>query len=545
MPSMTGSGSIYDAKTTPTRDMGIVAEAFWRMPGTLRGDHPTSTFAARGPLAAQIVAPQPIEPPHGLDSPIGRVWQHDGWVLLLGVGHDANTTIHLAENISRVPYHTRDVVRVADGGIVRQVAFVEVNHCCQNFNKVAMHLQARGQLELGKVGNARAQLMRSRDVVAVARELIARDTFYFLCPTDKGCAECDEARANALSRGPFSQSTGALYSDLLGRPTVTDHIQTNRAFSIIGVPMDLGQRRRGVDMGPSVIRYAGLHQQLRALGHTITDSGNLQVPLPENELPEPIHSPLGAGVEGGRARHLHSIAKVCRDIYDAAYDINQRGEIALFLGGDHSLSIGTVSAITAHPSSFDKLRIAQEDSVGVLWVDAHGDFNTPDITPSGNVHGMSLAALMGLGAPELTDIGHAGAKIQPSQAVILGARDLDPLEKKALKEMGVRVFTMRDIDERGIAAVTHLALAHLQSCQRIHVSLDMDALDPSEAPGVGTPVPGGLSYREAHLLMEILNDTGKVTSADIVEINPILDDRNRTARLAVELIASLFGKTIF
>lgn len=291
---------------------------------------------------------------------------------------------------------------------------------------------------------------------------------------------------------------------------------------IIGVPMDLGQRRRGVDMGPSVIRYAGLHQQLRALGHTVTDSGNLSVPLPEN-----------VSLDSERARHLHSIAGVCREIYDAAYGINERGEIELFLGGDHSLSIGTVSAITA-----------QQDSVGVLWVDAHGDFNTPEITPSGNVHGMSLAALMGLGAPELTNIGHPGAKIQPSQAVIIGARDIDPLERTAIRELGVRVCTMRDIDEYGIAEVTRHALAHLRTCKRIHVSLDMDALDPAEAPGVGTPVPGGLSYREAHLFMEMLHDTEKVTSLDIVEVNPILDDRNRTAKLAVELTASLFGKTI-
>jgi arginase len=292
---------------------------------------------------------------------------------------------------------------------------------------------------------------------------------------------------------------------------------------IIGVPMDLGQRRRGVDMGPSVIRYAGLHQALRALGHHVTDSGNLPVPLPEN-----------VPLDSERARHLQSIAGVCREIYDAAHDINRRGEIALFLGGDHSLSIGTVSAITA-----------QADSVGVLWIDAHGDFNTPEITPSGNVHGMALAALIGLGAPELTDIGRPGAKLSPAQVVILGARDLDPLEKLALRAHGLRVLTMRDVDERGIATMTHVALAHLQACQRIHVSLDMDALDPAEAPGVGTPVPGGLSYREAHLLMEILHDSGKVTSLDIVEINPILDERNRTAKLAVELTASLFGKTIF
>lgn len=292
---------------------------------------------------------------------------------------------------------------------------------------------------------------------------------------------------------------------------------------IIGVPMDLGQRRRGVDMGPSAIRYAGLHQQLRALGHTVTDSGNIAVPLPEM-----------APLDSEKARHLNSIAAVCRDIYHAACDINARGEIAIFLGGDHSLSIGTVSAITA-----------QQDGIGVLWIDAHGDFNTPEITPSGNVHGMSLAALMGFGAPELTNVGRPGAKITPAQAVILGARDLDPLEKLALRAHGVRVITMRDVDERGIAAVTHTALAHLSAYRRIHVSLDMDALDPAEAPGVGTPVTGGLSYREAHLLMEILHDSGKVTSLDIVEINPILDERNRTAKLAVELMASLFGKTIF
>lgn len=293
-------------------------------------------------------------------------------------------------------------------------------------------------------------------------------------------------------------------------------------FNIIGVPMDLGQRRRGVDMGPSVIRYAGLHSQLKALGHTLIDSGNLNVPLPEN-----------VAIDDERARHLRSIAGVCRDIYDKAHAINERGEIALFLGGDHSLSIGTVSAITD-----------QDDSVGVLWVDAHGDFNTPDITPSGNVHGMSLAVLMGQGPPELVNIGRDGAKVQPSQTVLIGSRDIDPLEKKSLNDLNVRAFTMREIDEFGIARVTRDALDHLSRCNRIHVSLDMDALDPSEAPGVGTPVPGGLTYREAHLLMEILEDTKKVTSLDIVEINPILDDRNRTARLAVELTASLFGKSI-
>lgn len=291
---------------------------------------------------------------------------------------------------------------------------------------------------------------------------------------------------------------------------------------IFGVPMDLGQRRRGVDMGPSALRYAGLHAQLRALGHTLTDSGNLSVPLPENEPPD-----------DSRARHLHSIAGVCWDIYQQALVCNESGEIPIFLGGDHSLSIGTVAAITA-----------REQNVGVLWVDAHGDFNTPEITPSGNVHGMALAALLGRGAPELTDIGRPGAKLKASQAVILGARDVDALERVALRETGVLVLTMRDVDSMGLAAAAQQALEHFRPFNRIHVSLDMDALDPAEAPGVGTPVPGGLSYREAHLLMEILHDSGKVSSLDIVEINPILDERNRTARLAVELVASLFGKSI-
>jgi len=293
-------------------------------------------------------------------------------------------------------------------------------------------------------------------------------------------------------------------------------------FRIFGVPMDLGQRRRGVDMGPSAIRYAGLSDQLRALGHNVVDSGNLNVPLPENEPPDT-----------SRARHLHSIARVCQEIYVQAKDCDERGENAIFLGGDHSLSIGTVSAMTD-----------RQAKVGVLWVDAHGDFNTPEITPSGNVHGMALAALVGLGASELTAIGRPTAKIKPSQAVILGARDLDPLEQIALRDANVKVMTMRDIDSLGMKLTAERALEHLRRMDVIHVSLDMDALDPVEAPGVGTPVPGGLSYREAHLLMEILHDSGKVRSLDIVEVNPILDDRNRTARLAVELAASLFGKSI-
>ena len=296
-----------------------------------------------------------------------------------------------------------------------------------------------------------------------------------------------------------------------------------KAIQIFGVPMDLGQRRRGVDMGPSAVRYAGLNQRLRALGYDVFDNGNLSVPLPENEPPD-----------SSRARHLQSIAGVCRDVYQAASGCVERGESAVFLGGDHSISIGTVSAMATHG-----------DGMGLIWVDAHGDFNTPEITPSGNVHGMALAALLGRGAPELTEIGRPGPKIKGSATVLFGARDLDPAEREALRDSGILVMTMRSIDELGLAAAARQALDHLGPFPRLHVSLDMDSLDPMEAPGVGTPVPGGLTLREAHLLMEILADTRKVGSLDIVEVNPILDERNRTARLAVDLASSLFGQRIY
>lgn len=295
-----------------------------------------------------------------------------------------------------------------------------------------------------------------------------------------------------------------------------------KAIRIFGVPMDLGQSRRGVDMGPSAVRYAGLNNRLRALGYEVFDNGNLSVPLPENEPPD-----------SSRARHLQSIAGVCRDVYQAASGCVERGESAVFLGGDHSISIGTVTAMTAR------------DGLGLIWVDAHGDFNTPETTPSGNVHGMALAALQGRGAPELTNIGRASPKIQGSATVLFGVRDLDPAEREVLRDSGSLVMTMRSIDELGLAGAARQALDYLGPFARLHVSLDMDSLDPMEAPGVGTPVPGGLTFREAHLLMETLADTLKVASLDIVEVNPILDERNRTARLAVDLAASLFGQRIY
>jgi len=290
---------------------------------------------------------------------------------------------------------------------------------------------------------------------------------------------------------------------------------------IIGVPMDLGQSRRGVDMGPSALRYANLGDRLRRLGYPIIeDYGNIETPERATLPPE-----------GGLA-YLPAVVEACQTIYQAGQAAIADGRLPLFIGGDHSLAVGTIGGVS------------HDESVGVLWIDAHGDFNTPESSPSGNLHGMPLAALMGYGAPELTDLGRAGPKLRPSEVMLIGVRDLDPDERGVLKQSGVGVYTMREIDERGMATVASEAIKRLSHLARLHVSLDMDSLDPSEAPGVGTPVPGGLTYREAHLLMEIIADSGCVGSIDVVEINPILDNRNHTARLAVELIASMLGQSI-
>jgi len=230
---------------------------------------------------------------------------------------------------------------------------------------------------------------------------------------------------------------------------------------------------------------------------------------------------------------LHSIAAVCQDVHDHTVRCLDQDERPIFLGGDHSISIGTISAMAAHAGR-----------LGVIWVDAHADFNTPETTPSGNVHGMGMAVLLGRGPRELTDIGFAGPKLKAPDVALIGVRNLDAEERVALREAGMHVLTMHDVDQIGMAAATRRALDHLGHVARLHVSLDMDALDPDEAPGVGTPVPGGLTYRESHLLMELLAESGKVASLDIVEVNTILDTRNRTAELAVELAASIFGQRI-
>ena len=284
--------------------------------------------------------------------------------------------------------------------------------------------------------------------------------------------------------------------------------------------MDLGQSRRGVDMGPSAARYAGLQARLERLGHTVFDEGNVPVPNPEEDVAQ------------SGARRLKTVTAVCQNIYDIARKCVTEEEFAIFLGGDHSISIGSIAAAS------------QDEPVGVIWVDAHGDFNTPQSSPSGNIHGMPVAALIGEGPESLVNVGTPGAKLKPRQIVQIGIRDLDDPERERLARSGISVFTMRHVDEMGMASVARQAIDRLRHYSRIHVSLDMDSLDPDEAPGVGTAVPGGLSYREAHLLMEILGDSGRVQSMDIVEINPILDTMNRTAELAVELAASLLGQRI-
>ena len=293
-----------------------------------------------------------------------------------------------------------------------------------------------------------------------------------------------------------------------------------KALRIIGVPIDLGQDQRGVDMGPSAIRYAGLAMALQSLGYQIHDSGNLYVPV-RNCLQEDCTSPF-----------TEAIRHVCQAVYDTARQTLQQGAIPLFLGGDHSLAIGSIAGV------------AKDRKLGVIWVDAHADANTPATSPSGNIHGMPVATLLGHGLPELVNIGSPGAKLQGEDVVMIGIRDLDPGEREWLKTSGIKVYTMRDIDERGMGAVAREALAWLHDRSHLHISFDMDSLDPKDAPGVGTPCPGGLSYREAQLLMEIISDSGKVGSADFVEINPILDLGNRTAQLAVKLVESLFGKSI-
>jgi arginase len=296
---------------------------------------------------------------------------------------------------------------------------------------------------------------------------------------------------------------------------------------VLGVPMDLGSGRRGVDMGPSAIRIAGLEDRLRELGHEVVDEGDLVIKNME-----------ALKVGDVRARYLAEIARAARLAAGKIERIMAKGHFPLVLGGDHSISVGTVSGLSAFAR-------ARRKKVGLLWIDAHGDINTPDTSPSGNVHGMPVASLLGEGPRELTGIGGAEAKVDARNVALVGIRSLDEGEKVRLKRHGVQVHTMSDVDRSGIHRVMKKALARVtDGTDYVHVSFDLDAVDPTVAPGVGTPVKGGLDYREAHLIMEILHDSGAMTSLELVEVNPILDDRNASGAFAVELVQSAFGKKI-
>jgi len=296
---------------------------------------------------------------------------------------------------------------------------------------------------------------------------------------------------------------------------------------IIGVPMDLGQSRRGVDMGPSALRGAGLQSAIKKLGHTVEEIGNLEVKQPE-EMP----------VGEKRAKYLQEIAETCMDVARVVEKSLTENFLPLVLGGDHSIAAGAAAGVSSYYRQ-------QKKDIGYIWLDAHGDMNTPESSPSGNVHGMPLASIMGYGAPELSELLGFKPKAEPGNIVIVGARDLDAHERKIAKKSGVHVFTMRDIDERGMREVMADAIKYaMDDTAGIAVSLDMDFVDPTDAPGVGTPVRGGVTYREAHLAMEMIADSEAMVSLEVVEINPILDEHNRTALLGVELVLSALGQKI-
>jgi arginase len=301
----------------------------------------------------------------------------------------------------------------------------------------------------------------------------------------------------------------------------------NKLVHVIGVPLDLGSGRRGVDMGPSAIRIAGLGERLTTLGCGVIDQGDIAAPTPETHDPgDPTK------------KFIREIAGVCQRLYQHALQAHHDGALPIVLGGDHSLAAGSVGASADFAAE-------QQGTIGLIWVDAHGDMNTPATTGSGNVHGMPLAALLGAEPAELATIGRGAPKVKPETTVLLGVRNLDDLEKQRIRDSRVHVFTMRDIDREGIAVIMARALELAGAgTMGVHVSFDLDVCDPTIAPGVGTPVKGGLNYREAHFVMEAVADSGRLLALDLVEVNPILDAQNQTATLATELALSAMGMRI-
>ena len=301
-----------------------------------------------------------------------------------------------------------------------------------------------------------------------------------------------------------------------------------RPVHIIGVPLDLGGGRRGVDMGPSAFRSAGLGERVAALGYAVADKGDLPAPIPETQEQR-----------DERKKYIRDIAKVCQKLYQTALASLDEGALPIVLGGDHSLAAGSVAAAA------EWAKRARDLPLGLLWIDAHGDMNTPATSLSGNVHGMPLAALLGPEPAELARIGTLVPKVSPAHTVLVGVRNLDEREKVSVRDSHVHVFTMKDIDRQGVASIIEQAVSLAGTdTAGIHVSFDMDVCDPQIAPGVGTPVRGGLDYREAHMVMEIVADSGLLTSLDLVEVNPTLDVRNATAQLGTELALSALGMKI-
>ena len=295
----------------------------------------------------------------------------------------------------------------------------------------------------------------------------------------------------------------------------------------MGFRLTLASPGVGVDMGPSAVRVAGLEARLEALGHVVEDGGNVAVAIPEQKKEGDPH-----------AKYLKEITATCTKHAELILKTLEAGKFPLSLGGDHSMAVGSVAGVA-------EFHRKQNQKIGLIWIDAHTDINTPDSSPSGNVHGMPLAAIMGLGPPELANIFNFSPKVKPENCVLVGVRDIDAIEKEHVRRAGIEVFTMRDIDERGMRTVIEEALRMAgRGTAGYHVSLDMDWIDPEDAPGVGTPVRGGATYREAHLAMEIIADHSRMLSFEIVEVNPVIDEHNRTADLAVELAVSAFGKKI-
>jgi arginase len=298
---------------------------------------------------------------------------------------------------------------------------------------------------------------------------------------------------------------------------------TTKQVAIIGAALDLGAGRRGVDMGPSAIRYAGVEERLTGLGYTCVDWGNVETAVLE-----------ATAVQDERARYLPEIKAACTHVARLVEVALDEGQLPLVLGGDHSIALGTLGGLAR----------ARGTTGGVLWIDAHADLNTPETSPSGNVHGMPLAAALGMAGELFQSNGWTIPAVTPDRVALVGVRSLDDGERRRIRDLGVRIYTMSDVDRIGIERAVRESLAHIGGPGFVHVSLDMDALDPEVAPGVGTPVRGGLSYREAHLALELVAESGLVGSLEVVEVNPILDRENATAQLAVELVASALGKTI-